>query len=349
MSVLVPQEPELNDRARTILRAVIQLFILNASPVGSRMLSRYLERELKLSAATIRNVMSDLEEQGYITHPHTSAGRMPTDKGYRLYVDTMLQLEGLTRRDSKIMDDLAQRPRETMLRDASRILGSLAKALAVVKLPRFTEIIVRKVELVPLSADRLLIVVALESDLVRTITLETSDLLESLDLDSLTRHINERLSGKPLRNLLDVFPEVQQEANQERSLLRLFVEHMEHLSTTVEPSSLHVAGAQELLSHPEFGSPDGMRSVIELMSNEDVIVHVVDSLQADDGVAVRIGNELQNDQLADYSLVATTYRIGHATGSIALIGPKRMQYSRLMALVRTVGDVVSNRLHDDLP
>jgi heat-inducible transcriptional repressor len=351
MALYVPDHnADLSDRERTILRAVVQLFILNASPVGSRILSRHLEHDLKLSPATIRNVMADLEDWGFISHPHTSAGRMPTDKGYRVYVDSLMQLEELSAPESKLVDELALRPRETILRDASRILGSLAKALAVVSVPRFAEIIVRKVELFPLSSERLLVVVALESDLVRTITLETGTLPEGGSLDQVASHINERLSGKPIRRITDVFPELNvAHESREPSLLRLFVEHMERLTLSEETTDIHMAGAQQLLQHPEFGNPEGMRSVIELMDNEDVIVHLVDAVPDSTDVSVRIGNELQNEQFSEYSMIATTYRVGSASGSIALIGPKRMQYSKLMALVHTVGHVLSRSLHNDLP
>lgn len=351
MDLFVPTpNEELSERESIILRAVVQLFVLNASPVGSRNLSRHLERDLNLSAATIRNVMADLEAWGYVTHPHTSAGRMPTDLGYRTYVDSLMQLEKLSRQESKIVDTLTLRPRETLLRDTSRILGSLSKALAIVRVPRFTEIIVRKVELLSLSSERLLVVLALESDLVHTITLETSSVPAAEQLDVVTRQINERLSGRPLRDLSELFQDLTEaDPSAQPSLLRLFVEHVERLAISDDTADVHVSGAQQLLQNPEFVDPQRMRSVIELMENEDVIVHVVDSLQKDSGLSVRIGNEIHNEHLAEYSMVSTTYRVGAASGSISLIGPKRMNYSKLMALVQTVGHVLSTTLHSDIP
>lgn len=350
MSLLVPFERELTDREKTILRAVIQLFILNASPIGSRMLSRYVEQELKLSAATIRNVMSDLEDLGYITHPHTSAGRMPTDKGYRLYVDSLMQYESISTGDQKLVDELVTRPRDTILKDASRILGMLAKALAIVKVPRFSDIVVRRIDLFPLSSEKYLVVLALESDLVKTVTLETPSQLTNADLNTVVRFLNERLSGKSLRVVGDILSDIPIDVTEsDKLLLRLFVEQADKLTLTDDAADVHVAGAPHLLQHPEFENPDRMRSVIELMENEDVIIHVVDTAPSVEGVTVRIGNELQHDQFSDYSLIATTYRLGTTSGSIALIGPKRMHYSRLMALVQTVGSVLSTKLDHNVP
>jgi heat-inducible transcriptional repressor len=299
MSLLVPHpDRELNERERTILRTIVQSFILHASPVGSRSLSKQLERDLKLSPATIRNVMADLEDLGYIAHPHTSAGRMPTDKGYRFYVDTLMEWERLSEFDTETMDALARSPRDTLLKDASRMLSTLSHHLAVIRMPHFGESLVRQVDLIRLSTDRVLIVVALDSDIVKTITLETSDLPETASLDDVRRYINERLSGKPLRNLVEIFPEARTEVHDSTGhLVRLFVDSVDRLGTTDRQGSVVLSGVQELVSQPEFEDPGRMRSVIELMENEEVIIHVVDRETQDDGVSVRIGNEMQTEQL----------------------------------------------------
>jgi len=340
---------DLTERERTILQAIVQLFVLHANPVGSRMISRYLERVMQLSPATVRNTMADLEELGYISHPHTSAGRMPTDKGYRTYVDTLIELDRIPMEETRIVGQLALSPRETVMRDASRILGSLSHHLAIVRLPQFRDILVHRVEMIPLSSERMLIVLALESDIVRTVSVETSEVPEQDSIQDVTRLINERLSGKPLSALLEVFPEVRSNSGSTPSLVRLFVEEVEKLPEISTAAGVHVAGAPHMLAHPEFGSPERMRSVIELMENEDVIIHLVDRSTDPAGLSVKIGNELGHDELHDYSLITTTYRIGAATGSVGLIGPKRMQYSRMMSLVQLVSNALTRRLPGSSP
>lgn len=333
----------MTEREQAILRAIVHLYILNGMPVGSHLVSTYLERELKLSSATIRNVMADLEEQGYIVHPHTSAGRMPTDKGYRFYVDTLMDHEHLSNIEANaVRTNLMNASRETILRDASRVLGSLSHHLALVQMPQLANVIVNKVEMIPISSVRVLVVIALQSDIVRTVTIETQSLTDVSNLDEITRTINERLSGRPLSMLTTLFPEVHTSTTADRALVRLFVEQVSKLQ---EPSALlqdqlHVAGTQNLIAYPDLEDRERLRSVIELVENEDVIIHLLGATE-DDGIRVRIGNELAHEQLQEYSLIATTYKIGAATGSVGLIGPKRMNYGRLVSLVDFVSNVIS--------
>lgn len=333
---------ELSEREHVVLRAIIQLFVLHATPVGSRVVSRYLEREYGWSAATIRNVMADLEDLGFIMHPHTSAGRMPTDKGYRMYVDAMLEPDKTSEVQSALaVTDLLSRPKEHLFRDATKVLGSLSRYLAVVRIPVLKDVVVERVEMFALSSARVVVVIALASDIVRTVTLETNIIPEFNTLEEVCRLVNERLSGKPLNNLISAFPEIHSAADERSSLIRLFVDEVGKLESST--SSVHVAGAQNLLQHPEFDNPSKLRSVIELVENEDVIVHLLDNPSVG-AVQVRIGDELQNEDLRDYSMIATTYRIGLATGSVGLIGPKRMDYGKMINLVQVVSSVLNTRL-----
>lgn len=338
-------EPQLTDRERAILRAIVHLYVLHASPVGSRMLARYLERELQLSAASIRNSMADLEELGLITHPHTSAGRMPTDRGYRMYVDSLMEHEVVPGETAAAVSTLLQTPRESLLRETSRVLGVVSSYLAVVRLPAVRTVRIRRVELIPLSTERLLVVLALESDIVRTLTIETPMIPKEERLEDVRRLLNERLSGKQLRDVAHQFPDVApHDTSHTGALVRLFVDHVGKLDTIDQQGSdtIHVAGTPRLLTHPEFVDPDRMRSIIELVENQEAIVHLLEDPSADGGVRVRIGNELAHNDLHDYSLIATTYRLGDVQGTVGLIGPKRMPYGKLISLVEFVSGIISN-------
>jgi len=325
----------------------VHLYVLHAIPVGSRVLSKYLERESPLSPATIRNVMSDLEERDYITHPHTSAGRIPTDKGYRLYVDALMEQEHPTVEETNlVVSDLSLSLRENVLRDASRLLGSLSQNLALVQLPQFTNVLVKKVEMFLVTAEKILVVLALESDIVQTLTIETQLNTNQRSLEDVSRLINERILDKPLSQIHLMFPEVMSDSKEPLPMLvRLCVSHVGNL-TVSNPSMVHVAGRNNLLAHPEVVDPERLRSVIELVENEDVIIHVLGTSVEDNVVSVRIGNELDNSNMLDYSMVSTTYRVGSAVGSVGLIGPKRMQYSRMMNLVQMVSVALSKNLAD---
>ena len=165
----------LNDREQEILRSIVNLYILKAIPVGSRKLSKFLEGKLFLSPPTMRNIMADLEELNYINHPHTSAGRVPTDKGYRFYVDSMKSIENLTTSEINEVNKLGKinELSDQVLKEASKLLGSLSNYLSIVSIPKLINLVVRKIELIALSSNRLLIVLELESNIVRTVTLES--------------------------------------------------------------------------------------------------------------------------------------------------------------------------------
>ncbi len=187
----------LNARQQEVLRAIVYLYILNASPVGSRTLSKFLSSTLHLSAATIRNVMADLEEFEYINHPHTSAGRIPTDKGYRFYVDNISELAELTDQEVRaVKNSLSSGTSDKVLKDASKVLGLLSKYLGVVQIPHLLGLIVHRIELISVSSNRLLVVIALDSNIVRTVTLEAGFEFDRKYIEEISSYINEKVSGK---------------------------------------------------------------------------------------------------------------------------------------------------------
>ncbi|MFP4528811.1 MAG: heat-inducible transcriptional repressor HrcA [Candidatus Kapaibacterium sp.] len=338
-------ERELNEREDAILRAIINIYILSAKPVGSRLLSKYLSPEVKLSPATIRNVMAELEEMGYISHPHTSAGRVPTDIGYRYYVDTLRRIEKLSETEMKtIRRQLNIDDSENVLREASRVLGMLSRNLSIVKIPQIAELIVEKIELIRLASDRLLVVVALDSNMVRTVTLEVDFDVNDKFLEEIKRTINERIAGRPLKFLRENFAEMMTELHDgENPLVRLFIDSVEKIFE-IGPVQNRILthGTRNLLDYPEFEDIARIRGVIELIENEDIIVHLIDSsVPIEKSPLVLIGNELKKDSMENYSLVLTSYEIGSATGSIGLIGPKRMDYPRMISLVQYVSDALS--------
>lgn len=341
------REPrELNEREKSILRSIVQMYILTANPIGSRFVSRYLEQEFKLSPATVRNVMSDLEEMEFIGHPHTSAGRIPTDKGYRVYVDYLMQAEKISDTErSVVKDNLMISSPEMLFKDASKILGSLSKYLGVVELPNFLDVIVRRLQLIGLSSSRLLVVMELESNSVRTVTLEAQYEIDYRSLEATAQFINERISGKSIKFLKENFAEVIAEADTSNPTLRLFIDSVDTLfALRKHEDKLHIAGTPNLLSYPEFEHPERIKGVIELVENEDVIIHLLEKQDKNDsGIKIAIGQELDNELLNDYSLVATTYQVGSASGLIGLIGPKRMNYSKMVDLVGYVSKVLSLR------
>ena len=338
---------QLSEREREILTKIIHLYILNASPVGSRNLSRYFDSTYRLSPATIRNVMADLEEMDYISHPHTSAGRVPTDKGYRFYVDSLNMSDNLTENEiSTLHKRLTQSlSPEEVLKDASKVLGLLSNYLGVVAFPHLTEFVIQKIELIALSSSRLLVVIALESNIVRTVTLEAEFDINQRHLEDIATFINEKMTGKTLGFVKDNFGAIINDyRRQDAPLIRLFIDSVDRIfdrNSNIE--KVHVAGAHNLLEYSDSEDLMRVKGIIELVENEDMIIHLLDKIEdSENGIKVLIGNEIDNAILRDYSMVVSKYRIGGAgSGSIGIIGPKRMNYSRMIALVSRITEDLS--------
>jgi heat-inducible transcriptional repressor len=343
-------EDSLTDRQREILRLVVQQYVLTANPVGSRYISRI--SSLGLSDATLRNVMADLEYLGYIDHPHTSAGRMPTDKGYRLYVDSLMMMEHLSEAERRAVANSfsAAITPEDVVRESTSILAKLSQQLSLLVLPALQDAVLERVEIVPLSTTRVLIVVAAKSGRIKTVTLETETTIERSKLDDLAQVLNERLSGKTFREVKGIFTESISDLPEEhRSILRIFMNSPEKLFDDPGSERVKVAGAGNMFTQPEFQrtkfTDDEVRSIIELIENEEVVIHVLgQSAIEQPGVSIRIGSELEDEWMSNYSIISTKYRIGDQHGTIAVIGPKRMPYARVTPIVEYVAQAMSTAL-----
>jgi heat-inducible transcriptional repressor len=339
---------ELNEREKSILRTIIHLYLLNASPVGSRNISKYLERELKLSPATIRNVMADLEEKDFISHLHTSAGRFPTDKGYRYYVDSLMKLEQISENEKiTVKKNLNLSNPEDMLKDVSRIIGMISRYLGFVELPNLKQLILIKIELIPLSTNRILAVLALDSNIVKTITMEADFEINQNHLLQINQLLNEKISGKPINYISEHFNSILiDHFTTSTPLVRLFIDSIDSLfKKSNHNERVILSGTQNLLSYPEFEDLSKVKGVIELIENEDMIIHLLDEQKvSDETVKILIGKELNNQLFDDYSIVVTNYHIGSANGSVGLIGPKRMNYSKIISLLSYISHFINKKV-----
>jgi heat-inducible transcriptional repressor len=345
---------DLSERQREILRLVVQHYVLTANPVGSRYLSRV--GSLGLSDATMRNVMADLEYLGYIDHPHTSAGRTPTDKGYRLYVNDLMSRERLTEAERKaVARSLAEAvTAEDIIKESSYILSKLSRQLSMVLLPSLEDGRLERVEIAKIAQNRILIILASSSGRVRTVTMETETTMDQSRLDELRTVLNERLAGLSFKEIKATFRErVSDLSEHERDILRVFIDSPEKLFDDGGVERVRVTGAKQIFSQPEFQKKNALtdaefQSIIELIDNEEVVIHILErsgELVAEENrAAIRIGSELAEQHMTNYSLVCTTYKFGDQKGIIGLIGPKRMDYARIAPLVEHVGRAMSNVL-----
>lgn len=336
----------LGERQESVLRHVVYNFIQTAVPVGSRFISKRFESHL--SPASIRNVMSDLEEAGYLSHPHTSSGRVPTDLGYRYYVDYLMEVEQLSHADeSMIREQLSGSSDPTeLLRETSRLLGKITHHLSVVTSPQLSAGIFEKLELVPVSSSKLLVIISIRTGLVRTIMLEVGTEVNRTLIDQISRTLNERLSGLTLQQIRDTFFARVKDLQDERTgLMRLFIDSVDQLFTDArEKDKVHIGGTTGIIDQPEFVDPRKYRSVIELIENEEVIVHILERHDDVPGnIVVTIGNE--NDaQASDYSVLTTTYDVNGITGRVGILGPKRMNYAKMIPIVEHVAHTIAKML-----
>lgn len=334
---------ELNDRERTILHNIVYSYIQTAIPIGSRYISK--RKDIGLSPATIRNVMSDLEYLGYLGHPHTSAGRIPTDKGYRFYVNELMEIDRLSEKEQTAIHSQLQGSIETdeILKIASKILGTISHQLSVVTAPQMTSGIFEKLELIQISSTRLLVIISIRSGLVKTLMMEIHSEIQRTRLDHVSQLLNERLSGLTLKEIRDSFVDRMRDfRNEESGLIRLFIESVDKLFDENRKDKIHIGGTKSMLSQPEFESTKNFKSIIELMENEDIIIHVLENNDPRTGLTtVTIGEENKVNDMKDFSVVTSTYTVGDLTGTIGVLGPKRMEYSKMIPLVDYVAKSIS--------
>jgi heat-inducible transcriptional repressor len=336
----------LTEREKAILQSLIDYYIAMATPVGSRVIAN--KYKLGISPATIRNTMQDLEEMGLITHPHTSAGRVPTDKGYRFYVDTLLEPEELTPSEeeqikSEILIDYAAV--EDLLEQTSRVLAGVSNQLGVTIAPRFDQGILTRINLIPVAEKKLLVVLAVKHGLVRTVLLEAESNLKTQELHKTTDILNERLCGLTLGEIKASMDQRLKEApTADPKLIKLFLESSENLLNFPETEQLHLGGTTNIVDQPEFKDREKLRSLIELIEEKRLLAELISAKGIKDGITITIGKEIERGEMQSCSLVTSTYKAGKVSGTIGIIGPTRMRYAKLVSLVDYTAKLLSEIL-----
>jgi heat-inducible transcriptional repressor len=342
----------LSKRERRVLDAVIQTYVQTAEPAGSRTVSRLFG--LGVSPATIRNTMSDLEEKGFLFHPHTSAGRVPTNKAYRAYVDELLGTPSAVAGPER--DRLAQAlsttgdPIETILRRAAQSLGVLTQELGVALGPRLAASVLLRLDLVRVSSERLLMVLTLEGGSVRTVFVEVAGSIADIALTEVTKVLNERLAGLTLEQIRLTVGERLRDtvaAPTAQELLNIFVQEAdalfdENISLGEEPILLGQTSV--LAEQPEFAAADRMRRLLELTERPHALAEALKRRGETAGISITIGTEHDDEKLRDFTVVTAEYRTGSLVGVIGVIGPTRMPYDKVISLVNHTSQLLSDLL-----
>ena len=337
----------LSSRQQEVLRAIVVDYIRTAEPVGSRTISR--KHGFSVSPATIRTIMADLEEMGYVAQPHTSAGRIPTDKGYRLYVDTLMARPRLSRAE---VQRIEERVGPTMgevgeiLWEAGRLLSALSPYVAVVMAPCLHESNFRRVEFVSIARDRVLVILLADSGLVRHKVIAADEVLAHEELDRMAGYLTDLLRGHSLREVRDLLAAqmAEEKAQYDRMLARALRLGVKALEGETE-ADVYVAGAAHIADQPEFADVGKMKTLFAAFEEKSKLVRILNDCLTGEDFKIFIGSEIPVGDIQGLSVIAAPYhREDRALGVLGVLGPTRMDYGRALALVETTAKLLSRAL-----
>ena len=331
-----------------ILQAIIDDYILTAIPVGSRTISK--KYEMGLSSATIRNEMSDLEELGYLDQPHVSAGRIPSAKAYRLYVDQLLKNGSIRTGDAAdvraYFTNRAQQMEDVISR-AAQVLSGLTHYTSLVMSPKGAELRIRTLQLVPVSSQSALLVIVTDGGIMRDSVIRVGNDMDSDALYAVSRMLTERLSGHTLSEALALIKETERDMQAERPVLNGVAEFLDAVDSEGGKAKLTLGGASNILNFPEYSDVEKARCFLSVLETKDKLLKLMEN-HGEMAFTVRIGPETGVPELEDCSLVTATYRLSDNThGTIGVIGPTRMQYGRVLSVLSAMGKQLTDLLRQD--
>lgn len=343
----------LTNRQLQILQVIVDDFVTSAQPVGSRQISK--KDWITSSPATIRNEMADLEELGFIEKTHTSSGRVPSEKGYRFYVDHLLQPISMSTREIGLFQSIFKNQiveMEQVIRESANILSDLTSYTTILLGPNVSKHRVKRFQIVPLSEQTAVAIIVTDNGHVenRTITLPQGFVLS--DIEKTVNILNERLVGVSLLELqsrleLETFYVLRQHVNTADS----FIQSLRNVATFQNEGKIYFGGKTNMLNQPEFHDLNKVRALMEMMEKESQVISLFHP--EDTGIHIRIGSENNHLVMDDLSVITASYSIGNdQEGSIAIIGPKRMDYQRVVSLLDVMRSglsrALSNKVNDGL-
>lgn len=345
---------ELDERKVKILKAVIQNYLETGEPVGSRTISKYTD--LKLSSATIRNEMADLEELGYIVQPHTSAGRIPTDKGYRLYVDDMMrqketqlydreqQIRDREQEVESMKDFLNEKVDkvEELLQNVAKVLAKDTNYATMISTPQVKGNKLKLVQLSQLEADKILAVIVMEGNLIRNKVITVSEELSQENILKLNILLNTSLTGLTLQEMnLSMISKMENQAGEHTQLIKEVLDAIVDTISSADNLKIYTSGATNIFKYPELSDSAKASELIYTLEEKQSLTDLVNVESDGDvdshGIQVYIGNETPVESMKDCSVVTATYELQDGMkGTIGIIGPKRMDYEKVVEKLKTI-------------
>ncbi|MFD2612712.1 heat-inducible transcriptional repressor HrcA [Paenibacillus gansuensis] len=331
----------LTERQRLILNAIIDDYIRSAEPVGSRSISK--RNEVAFSPATIRNEMSDLEDLGFLEQPHTSAGRIPSHKGYRYYVDHLVKLGDISKHELDVLKlFFAERIQEIeqVIQHAASILSNLTNYTSIVLGPEVFTTTLRHLQLLPLGDDTAVAIIVTNTGHVENKTVKLPSGIQAGELEKVVNLLNQKLAGVPLLHLKSkLHSEIGEEMSRYVSGYEELLGMLEGVFVNDPQSRVHLSGTTNMLAQPEFKDVDKVKTILDLFEETPTWVKMFHS--APEGIQVRIGTENNMEAINSCSLITATYTLeGQNLGTIGILGPTRMDYAKVISLM----DVLSKDL-----
>jgi heat-inducible transcriptional repressor len=338
---------KLNEREETILKIVVDEYTANSEPVGSRSVSK--KGLINLSPASIRNIMSDLEELGYIFQPHTSAGRIPTDKGYRYYIDKFVQFE---KPDARILEQISlfnNLPNiNSLFKEISYKLGTLTHSVGFIAAPKLQTMHLKHIEFLRLNNESVIAIIVTKSGIVHNALLNIDKSIKDNDLIQISNYLNEHFKDKTLQ---DIKNHIEMEVRSKKAEFDCLVANLIKMGSNLfkEPDfdgELIFEGTNNFLEIPEFQDIDKLKEMLNIFEEKTFIYNILDKCINENGVQVFVGSEIGNEKASEFGIVAKSYKRGGKTvGTLGVIGPKRMKYSKVVSIVDYTADIISNVLN----
>ena len=338
---------DLDERKQKILHAIIQTYLESGEPVGSRTISKY--SDLRLSSATIRNEMSDLEEMGYIVQPHTSAGRIPSDKGYRLYVDHLMQEK--EREVTELKELMIERTdkMEQVLKQVVRVLASNTNYATMISAPQYHQNKLKFIQLSQVDDHQILAVIVAEGNVIRNKLIPICEELDQETILKLNILLNTMLNGKTIAEInLQMISSMKEQAGIHSNIISDVVDAVAEAIHSDEGMEIYTGGATNIFRYPELSDNKKASELIQTLEEKQMLAELVNETlsKEDKGIQVYIGSESPIQSMKDCSVVTATYELGQGLqGTIGIIGPKRMDYENVMSTLKTLMDQLDDVFH----
>lgn len=342
---------ELNERKIKILKAIISNYLDTAEPVGSRTISKAYN--LGISPATIRNEMSDLEDLGFIVQPHTSSGRIPSDKGYRLYVDILLESQKTQMKKIALLEDLIEKADkiENLLQNIAKMLAKETHYTTMISTPYYKEVKIKNIQLISLELTKLLVIVVTDGNLIKNHIIDIKEPIQQGVLNRLSFILNEHLYGLTFEQIdLPLIKSIQKYSETHFDTITKIIDVVCQTIQHLDETDVYTSGTTNMLKFPEFSDVNKAMELIDTLEEKATLKTLLSSIMEndDDQIKIIIGEEIEIDEMKDCSIITTSYSIGgEMVGALGIIGPKRMDYLNTISSIKYLSNYLEKRFKRD--